>query len=431
MAVRIGRNGEIEHAENRTITETLVLEDMGNFMAMEYAPINPTQTSHIAVVLMHCDQNYMGIKMGPALAARGYHVLAGQSIAGGDMDEKFRLLNRYVSYLRSKPEIEKVVLMGHSGGATLMSAYQAIAENGPEIYQREDMIYQCRLTEKPEAADGIMLIDANYGNAVMTLLSVDPAVQEEGNGLHLDPQYDIFDPANGYDKAGANYSPEFLRKYQRAQKKRYDALMEKALVRWGKIRRGEGCYVDDEPFFITAADQPKPNNRLIPEDTHLLSHTKGEYDLLHGDGSITHEQVKCERTAEVDRSFSGTYFMGVNKNTVVGFLSAQSIRTTEDFAVKEDEIVGVEWKSSYGSVIGNVEDIRVPALIMGMTGSYEYLASEMIYQHAKMEDKTIAFVRGASHMFFPNHAAEKFPGEFGDTEKALYDYMAQWLRRFA
>ena len=54
----------------------------------------------------------------------------------------------------------------------------------------------------------------------------------------------------------------------------------------------------------------------------------------------------------------------------------------------------------------------------------------MIYEHAPMEDKTIAFVRGASHMFDPNHAAEKFPGEFGDTEKILYDYMAKWMERF-
>lgn len=431
MIIRIGRNGEVEQESNKTITETLIVMDMGHSYAMEYAPINPTQTSNIAVVLMHCDQNYMGLKMGPELAARGYHVLAGESILSGPIEPKFELLNKYVKYLRSKPEIDKIILMGHSGGATLMTGYQAIAEKGVEIFQKENMVYKCTLRGKLEPADGIMLIDANYGNAIMSMVSLDPAVLEEGNGMKLDPAFDIFDPANGYNKEGANYSPEFIKKYQLAQKMRNDKLIAQAQERLEKINKDEGNYVDDEPFFITAADQPKPNNRLLPEDIRLLSHTKGEYDLLHGDGSVTHEQIRCLRTAECDRCFSSTYGMGVNKNTVRGFLSSQAIRTTEDFAITEDDVLGVDWDSSYASPIGNVEHIKVPALIMGMTGGYEYMASELIYNHATMEDKTIAFVRGATHMFFPNRDAEKIPGEFGDTEKTLYDYMAGWMKRFA
>lgn len=433
MIIRVGRDGTVQRDADNTITETLLVREdggTGEYFAMEYAPVNAAETSRIAVVLMHCDQNYMGLTMGPELAKRGYHVLACESITGGDMDLKLLRLGQQVAYLRNRPGIEKVILMGHSGGATLMTAYQAIAENGARVFQGDDIIYKCTVTEKLPAADGIMLIDANYGNGVMSLLSLDPAVREEGNGMDLDPQFDIFDPSNGYDKNGSHYRTEFVKKYQLAQKRRNDKLIDTALARLEKIHSGEGHYRDDEPFFITAADQPKPNNRMLPQDTRFLSHTKGEYDLLHGDGSVTHERIKSVRIPEIDMSFSDTYGMGVNKNTVVGFLSSQALRTTEDFSVKEDGIVGVEWKSSYASPIGNITEIHVPALIMGMTGSYEYLAAEMIYERAPMEDKEIAFVEGASHMFFPNHAAEKTPGEFGDTEKILYDYMAKWLRRF-
>ena len=260
---------------------------------------------------------------------------------------------------------------------------------------------------------------------------LDPAVIEEGNGMRLDPKYDIFDPANGYDKNGANYSPEFIRMYQKAQRERNERLIDFALDRLAKIQRGEGDYVDDEPFMITAADQPKPNNRLLPEDLHLLAHTKGEYDLLHGDGTITHERIQCLRTPEMDRCFSSTYGMGVNKNTIKGFLSSQAIRTTEDFAVTEDDVLGVDWHSSYASPIGNIEHISVPALFVGMTGGYEYMASELIYNHAKMADKKIAFVRGASHNFVPNFDAEKVYGSFGDTEGTLFDYIAAWMKKFA
>lgn len=311
-----------------------------------------------------------------------------------------------------------------------MSAYQAVAENGPEIFQKENMIYKCTVREKLEPADGIMLIDANYGNAIMSMVSLDPAVEEEGCGTKLDPKFDIFDPAHGYDRNGAHYSAEFIRMYQHAQAERNKRLIDFALERLEKINRGEGNYVDDEPMIITAADQPKPNNRLLPEDLRLLSHTKGEYDLIHGDGSISHEQIRCLRTPECDRCFSMTFGMGANKNTVKGFLSSQAIRTTEDFAITEDDVLGVDWDSSYASPISNIRHIRVPALFMGMTGGYEYLASEMIYRNAPMEDKTIAFVCGASHNFFPNRDAEAVYGSFGDTEGALYNYMADWMKRF-
>lgn len=430
MIIKIDRSGHIAYDNDPTIVTNFIVKDMGHNMAMECRPTKPGSKSHVAVVLMHSDQNYMGINMGPCLARHGYTTLAIQSIQGGEIEPKLKLLDSYVDYLRSRGDIDKIVLMGHSGGATLMTAYQAMAENGPQIYMRDGMVYKTTLHDSLHAADGLMLIDANYGNAVMSLLSLDPAVIEEGNGMKLDTAFDIFDPKNGYDKNGANYTEEFKHKYWAAQARRNAALIARAQKRLSLIEKGEGAYVDDEPFIITGADQPKPNNRMLPEDLHLLSHTKGEFDLLHGNGSITHEQIHCVRTPECDRSFTNTYGMGVNKNTIKGFLSSQATYTTEDFAVLEDEIVGVQWRSSYASPIGNIEDIQVPALFMGMTGSYEYLASEMIWNHAKMADKSIAFVHGATHMFFPNHASEKTPGEFGDTEGVLYDYMANWLEKF-
>ncbi len=65
-----------------------------------------------------------------------------------------------------------------------------------------------------------------------------------------------------------------------------------------------------------------------------------------------------------------------------------------------------------------------------MTGGYEYMAAEMIYNHAPMEDKKIAFVRGASHNFVPNRDAEELYGLFGDTEGVLFDYIADWMKKF-
>jgi hypothetical protein len=69
----------------------------------------------------------------------------------------------------------------------------------------------------------------------------------------------------------------------------------------------------------------------------------------------------------------------------------------------------------------------VPLLAAGMTGGWEYLASEVIYENAKSNDKTLVFVEGASHLFTTAKEVERFPGEFGDTMKTLYDYVDSWL----
>lgn len=429
--IRLNRDRTVTDERDPAVRETLIAMDEYEGYAVEYAPAENTDRSSTAVVLMHSDQNYMGLPMGRALAERGYRVFASESIAGGTLDRKIEKLGSLISYLRTRSDIRKIVLMGHSGGATLMTAYQAIAENGPEIYQRADMIYACQVMEKPEPADGIMLIDANYGNGVMTLLSLDPAVKTEGNGMDLDPSFDLFSKENGYSPDGAEYPEEFIRRYRTAQAKRNAKLIKTAQERLEMISSGKGNYSDDEPFFITGADQKKMNNRMLPQDIRQLSHTKREHTLLWGDGKTTYEIVRCLRVQECDRSFTDSFTMGAAVNTVKGFLSAQAIRADENLMVTEDDITGIDFRSSYASPIGNIEDISVPALFIGMTGSYEYLASEMIYDHARMEDKTIAFVRGASHMFAPEKKAERQPGEFGDTEKVLYDYMAEWLCRFA
>ena len=72
--------------------------------------------------------------------------------------------------------------------------------------------------------------------------------------------------------------------------------------------------------------------------------------------------------------------------------------------------------------------ISAPLLVMGMTGGYEFLAAEIIHENTpKIGDKTIAFVEGASHIFFPAKDCEAYPGQFGDTVKTIFDYVDKWL----
>ena len=100
---------------------------------------------------------------------------------------------------------------------------------------------------------------------------------------------------------------------------------------------------------------------------------------------------------------------------------------SDDFRFDADSIHGVDWSSSYALPAGSVRTVTVPLLTLGMTGHWEYLAAEIIYENARSADKSIAFVEGATHVFTTCTPCEKTPGQFGDTLKTTYDAVDRWL----
>jgi hypothetical protein len=64
-----------------------------------------------------------------------------------------------------------------------------------------------------------------------------------------------------------------------------------------------------------------------------------------------------------------------------------------------------------------------------MTGHWEFLAAETIYNVSPSPDKSIAFIEGASHIIEPCKPCESTPGQFGDTVKTTYDYVDLWLSK--
>ena len=408
-----------------TIKRTYV--SLGMNMGAIYEPIAPGEKSHIGVFVMHSDMNYMNFSACTELSKRGYTVLCAAN-SGGGLDRILTDARSAVAYLRQYPGIQKVVLFGHSGGATLMTAYQLIAENGVKACQGPEKLIKCadNLAGMP-AADGMVLADSNWGNAEMALFSVDPAVVSNDNGMTVNPDLDLWNPKNGFKPEGSNYSQEFIHKFQSAVAKRENELIKTALDRLAAIEAGKGRFADDEPFVVAGGGSMGPNNKLFAQDTRLMSHTKKAWPLLHADGSVTTEVVHSVRVPEGTRSLTPNLGMGAINTTVRSFLKNSAIRVADDFGFDESAVHGIEWTSSYSSPPGNVESIKVPLLVMGMTGHYEYLAAETIYEHAKSSDKTLAFVEGASHMYNTCRQCEKTPGQFGDTVKTLYDYVDKWL----
>ncbi len=400
-----------------------------------YEPVNPGPKAKTALFVMHASGDYLTFSACIELSKRGYRVLCANNSTSksGTFDDGVfdRVLTEAgfgITWLREQPGIDEVVLFGHSGGATIMTAYQAIAEGGLTFCQKATLIHRCPadLAALPKA-DGVVLADANWGQAEMSLLSIDPAVIADTAGTRLDPKLDMYEASNGYVKSGSNYAPSFVARFQRAEGVRMNGLVEKAQARVVAIAAGQGDYADDEPFVIAGASFI--GNRLFTEDTRLLEHSRSAWPLLHGNGAVTTEVIHSLRTATGRTNPTSSYGRGALKTTVANFLSTYAIRTTPQFGYDATHVYGVDWTSTYASPPGNVEAVTVPILTMGMTGNWEGLAAEEIYLHAKSADKSIAFVEGATHIYSPCTSCIKPASSFGDTMKTTYDYIDTWLAK--
>lgn len=403
--------------------------------AVLYEPEQIGPKAQIAVFVMHTGNDFLTHTACTELSKRGYRVLCQNNSNGksgtfddGRFDDVLLEAKLGVQFLRGLGGVKKVVLWGHSGGGTLMTAYQMIAESGVQGCRGGNKIHQCpdTLAGLPPA-DGVILGDTNMGLGEITLLSVDPAVIDGSSGIRLDPSLDMFNPANGFNPKGSTYSEAFKKKFFAAQAAKNNAIVKMAQDRLAAIEAGKGMFKDDEIFVYPGGYIGA--NKLMTSDISLMADTRRAWPLVHPDGSITTQIIHSVRVPESNPSPSPFLFRGAIKTTVKGFLQTYAIRADADFGYDRNSIHGVQWNSSYVSPPGNVEGFSAPLLIIGMTGGREGWAAELVHDHARSPDNTLVFIEGATHGYTPCKPCETKPGQFGDTIRNTYDYADQWLSK--
>ena len=362
---------------------------------------------------MHSHQDYLNFIANAELARRGYTVLATLPDQTELMENKLINIKNAVDYLRKREDINQVLLLGHSGGATVMTAYEYLAENGRnglngKLYQD----YSSCIDNLPKV-DGILLFDANPGLSTVMLNSLDPNVTDETVGF----------------QKSRPYSYDHEREYMRGQQMRYNSLVKSAQKRLQQIQQGKGQFADDEPMLIPGSNSIRFYNKLYSSNIALLNHTKRKWPLIHADGSVTIDTVYSVRAPF--RPHDNTELLSAAQNmTVRGFLSSYAMTVDEDYEVLPDGFRGIHFNSNLTSPIGNIEGIHIPSLFMGMTGSYEYLTSEVLFENSPATDKTLLFVEGAGHMFTADKQAEAYNhADYGDTVKNMFDYVDRWLEQ--
>jgi len=382
-----------------------------------YFPAEKTERSGIAVMAMH-SSDYMGIFPMVELARRGF-ITAGVAPRSRNIEVWTQDAKKCAEFLRNIPGVKKLVLMGHSQGGCMMSAYQYIAENGVSRFKKTERILPFPDIEKLAPADGLMLLDGNYG--IMSVLALDPAVRNLKSGYDRIPDLDVFNPENGYAPGASHYSNEFVRRFQKAQIKMYKELLAMAQDWYEKIKAGRGVFADDEPIIIPGGGGGSSNNKPFCFDTRLLGRTANPQPLLHPDGSITTEMVSTVRKP-VDSVPSTQYNRGAAVTSVKTLLAGELI-FDDDFGYDECSMWGLDNNFNPLSPWENVKGIQVPLLCQGNTASHEFVNMEFSYIAAVSKDKEIIMTEGSQHDYSPVEA------KYGNTLGNSCDYFAEWLTK--
>jgi hypothetical protein len=362
------------------------------------------------------------------LASRGYrvllvkHYLSDWRNARQTSVDGFEDTNGGITYMRGTPGVERVVLMGHDVGGNMVAFYAAAAEQGAAICADPELLLACQKSAVAKLAkpDGVILLDPDLG-ALHAASAVDPAMLGEERSRH---DVDMYAAANGFNaKTGAGkYSATFEKRFFAAQAARNEKIVDDATAALKAVETGNANFSDDEPLTVPGAANSGPQTRLYDADLSLLSHTKTPHDLLKADGSKVNVVVTSVRAATRQKNV-GAFAPCCNtvRYTVRRFLGNDAVRTTPDFAITADDIVGVNWKSSNTSTPANAEHITVPTLVVANSCSVFVVPGEIVYDHVAAKDKSYVAVEGADHDFTPCKPL------YGDTAKRTFDFLDGWL----
>jgi pimeloyl-ACP methyl ester carboxylesterase len=378
---------------------------------------------HVAILIIHRTANVLGSPAARELATRGFMVLgvnprSDNNEAVVNFEANALDIKSGVEFLRKQPGITKILLWGHSGGGPATSFYQAVAERGPSYCRGPNKLSECddTLTGLPKA-DGLILVDAHPGISVNRLRTLNPAVLDEHDPKKLDPALDPFNPANGYQDGAPRYSDDFKRRYFKAQADRMNRLIATARVKLQAMKSGSAPYPDDDAMVIPRFE----GARLMELDPSIHHATLEPQKLLKNDGTIVTQIVESvRRPARGYEKRNASFEGGAGMMTLRSFLSANAIRA-------KDSLDDIDWCSSNNSTDCALPQVTIPTLITAMGAHYFIRDSEIHYERSASRDKEFIVIEGATHGISPCTACETTPGQYGNSEKNFFDYVAKWI----
>lgn len=175
-----------------------------------------------AFIATHYNVDFSEHYLGEYMAKRGFGFLGWNTRFRGN--EAFFLLEHAlidigagVTWLREQAGVEHIVLLGNSGGGSLMGAYQSQA-HGVTMSATPGLKIPAALHDITPA-DLYVSLCAHLGRPEVLTDWFDPSITDETDPTSVDESLNMYNPDNG-----PPYDNEFIRRYRAAQRARNDRI---------------------------------------------------------------------------------------------------------------------------------------------------------------------------------------------------------------
>jgi pimeloyl-ACP methyl ester carboxylesterase len=328
----------------------------------------------IAVIATHYNVDFAEHYSAPYFAERGFGFLGWNTRYRG-AEDLFHLehalidIGAGVKWLREEAGAERVVLLGNSGGGSLMAAYQAEA-SAPTLEAKGAMADALRALPQ---GDLYISLNAHPGRPEVLTNWMDASVTDETDPVASDASLDPFAP-------GPPYTEEFIARYRAAQKARNLRITDHA-----------------------KAELKRLNAAGIPDRIFALFRTWA--DLRFMDPAIDPSDRPCPGCYAGSPPVANRSPFGIGRAcTLRAWLSMWSLETSKC------------------SGAGQLAKLKLPSLVVQSMADMGVFPSDAraIFQALAADDKTLEFLPGAH--YFEN--SEKHRANAADL-------MAGWIARHA
>ena len=188
-----------------------------------------------AFIATHYNVDFSEHYLASLMAERGFGFLGWNTRFRGSeahflLDHALAEIGVGVRWLREQAGVERVVLLGNSGGGSLMAAYQSQAVE-PNVTPVTGMRPLPAVGDLPPG-DAFIALAAHSGRPEVLTAWLDPSVTDESDPMSADPALDPFNPDNG-----PPYGPVFQRRYRAAQRGRNERITDWALGQLDALRQ--------------------------------------------------------------------------------------------------------------------------------------------------------------------------------------------------
>jgi pimeloyl-ACP methyl ester carboxylesterase len=388
--------------------------DTAQSFGILYRP--PKHEPKTAVYVMHPRGEFTRHYVVPGLTARGYAVFGHNSrYLNNDTDMVHeRLLFDIAAGMRflKARGYERIVLLGNSGGGSLLGFYQAQASRAPgERLTSTPGGERIDLTAElmPEG-DVYIAVAAHPGEGRFMLNVLDPAVVNENEPAESDPAWDMYNPANGYRPfpEPSTYDRAWLAEYRRRQRERnarLDATARSYLDEQAEARarmRGDG-------FESLSEDDRSATTRRARLWRYMVI-----YRTLANPAYL-------DATIDPSRRPLGSIFSP--GDPILGNYGPGGLARTMTPRAWLSTWSGL---SSQADLPDTIAHVTVPTLIVYADGDCDIFPSEQLelMQKSGAKDKTYVELEWADHYL---HPVGEEGAKLADPRERLIDIIVPWI----